>query len=160
MEPVLEKEAVVFAPVADVWHAWTTTSGVKTFFAPQARVELKEGGAYEMYFLLDEEPGSRGSEGCTITEFEPEQKLAYTWNFPPTLPSIRNEHTLVTVTMEPAGADRTRVVIRQTGWKEGPDWDQGFRYFQRAWMLVLARLEHRFAKGPLDWSDPYTPEGL
>jgi uncharacterized protein YndB with AHSA1/START domain len=160
MERTLEKEVVVDAPVADVWQAWTTVSGVKTFFAPEARVELEPGGAYEMYFLLDAPAGSRGSEGCTITEFEPEQKLVCTWNFPTTLPSIRNEHTLVTVTMEPAGPGRTRVAVSQTGWKEGPDWDQGFRYFQRAWMLVLARLEHRFAKGPVDWSNPYTPEGF
>jgi len=33
-----------------------------------------------------------------------------------------------------------------------------FAYFTRAWEVVLGWLEHRFSVGPIDWSDPYTPQ--
>lgn len=160
MNRKLEKEVVVNASPRQVFEAFTTVDGVKTFFAPAARVELVPGGPYEIYFLPDAPAGSRGSEDCTVTGFEPGRSLSFTWNFPTTLPTIRNAHTAVTLTFEPVDSSKTRVTLEQTGWGEGPDWDEGFRYFDRAWALVLARLEHRFAVGPLDWTAPYTPESL
>lgn len=56
-------EVTVDAPVSDVWEAWTTREGVASFFAPDCRIELEVGGAYEMYFIPDAEPGQRGGEG-------------------------------------------------------------------------------------------------
>ena len=37
-ERMIEKQAVVGAPIAEVWKAWTTSEGVKSFFAPDAKV--------------------------------------------------------------------------------------------------------------------------
>ena len=37
----LRKEVEVKANLQDVWWAWTTLDGVKTFFAPDARIELR-----------------------------------------------------------------------------------------------------------------------
>ena len=156
-EPVparqLARQAAVAAPPAEVWKAWTTLEGVKTFFAPDARIELKPGGAYEMYFDLAAPAGTRGGEGCTLVAIEPETRLAFTWNFPPSLPSIRNQHTQVEIRLSPAeGGKATQVSLTQTGWKDGPDWEKGYAYFERAWSLVLSRLEARFRTGPIDWA--------
>jgi hypothetical protein len=52
---------------------------------------------------------------------------------------------------------RTRVTLVHDGWGEGGEWDEGFKYFGVAWQLVLGRLFYRFAHGPLDWANPYTP---
>ena len=153
----LRKEVIVGAPLSEVWRAWTTDAGAVTFFAPAAHIEAREGGAYELFFMLEAPEGSRGSEGCTVLGLEPERRLVVSWNFPPTLPTIRGEHTRVQVDMEPIDDDHTKVSVVQTGWREGDDWDQGFAYFDRAWALVLARLDHRFEAGPIDWNDPYTP---
>ncbi len=38
-ERVIVKTAVIKAPVDEVWMAWTTTEGIKSFFAPDARIE-------------------------------------------------------------------------------------------------------------------------
>ncbi len=155
MQRVLEMEVTVDAPPATVWSAWTTVEGVRTFFAPDARIEPRVGGPFEMLFDDKVPAGSRGSEGCRFLELSPPHRFSFDWNFPPQLP-IRNEHTRVDVRLEPAGSG-TRVTLTQTGWGEGPGWDEGFQYFDRAWGVVLARLHQRFAHGPIDWSQPYRP---
>ena len=37
LQPDIMVTRVINAPVADVWKAWTTTEGIKTFFAPAPR---------------------------------------------------------------------------------------------------------------------------
>lgn len=147
----IEVTQVVPATPDKVFAALTTTDGVKTFFAPEARVELKPGGAYEMYFLPDKPEGERGGEGCTVVSFEPNQKLVFTWNFPPSIPALRKSKakTEVTVTLAAEGTG-TKVTLVQSGWKDGADWKKGRDYFAQAWPTVLARLERRFRRGPQD----------
>lgn len=158
----LHKERVVPAPAADVYQAWTTVDGAKTFFAPDAKIEPKPGGAYELYFVPALPKGDRGSEGCTVVALEPNKRLAFTWNFPPVLPALRtaNAQTQVTVTLAPA-AGGTKVTLEQTGFQAlGADGEKGRQYFDHAWDLVLARLERHFKRGhvTLDW--PYAPTQL
>jgi uncharacterized protein YndB with AHSA1/START domain len=154
----LRKEIEVAGSAAEVWAAWTTSAGVVEFFAPQAWIEPRVGGAYELYFLAEAPEGSRGSEGCRFLELEPERRLVVSWNFPPSIPAIRHEQTRVEIALDPVGDRATRVRMTQTGWREGDDWDQGYAYFDRAWGLVLARLARRFERGPIDWADPWLPE--
>ena len=152
---VLKKDAIVAASPQQVWKAWTTREGVQGFFAPDARIELKVGGAYEILFDPDQPKGKQGSEGCKLVEVVPERRLSFSWSFPPHLP-IRDERTTCTVDLEPAPGGKTRVAFCSTGWKEGKAWDEGFAYFERAWSIVFRRLEHLFAVGPVDWKNPPT----
>lgn len=41
----------VNAPIEKAWDAWTTPEGIKTFFAPDCKVDLRVDGAYEIYFF-------------------------------------------------------------------------------------------------------------
>ena len=56
-ERVIRKTAEIAAPRREVWRAFTTAEGATTFFAPEARIEARPGGAYELLFMLDAEPG-------------------------------------------------------------------------------------------------------
>lgn len=156
------KTTLVRASAEEIWEAWTTEAGVQTFFAPAARIELAPGGAYEILFDTTEPEGQQGSEGCILREFEAPRFLTFSWSFPPSIPTLRqsNARTMVGVHLQDLGDGTCRVVLTHSGWQAGPDWDAGLRYFQRAWNLVLARLEHRFAEGPIDWSHPWTPDDL
>jgi len=157
MERVIHKEIVVPAPASRVWDAWTTREGVTSFFAPRANLELAIGGPYEMLFDLAASPGSQGSEGCKILSYLPQEMLSFDWNAPPQCPNVRRERTWVVVQLEPQGAEATKVKVTHLGWQEGEEWEQAFDYFVRAWRVVLGRLAHRFAVGPVDWRDPYRP---
>ena len=59
-DKILKKKIVVLASLKEVWDAWTTTRGVKSFFSSQAKVELVIGGVYEIYFDLKAPYGSKG----------------------------------------------------------------------------------------------------
>jgi uncharacterized protein YndB with AHSA1/START domain len=154
-ERVIRGQVVVPAPVHEVWQAWTTEEGAESFFAPECHIDLRPGGAYEMLFVPDAPPGSRGGEGNVILAVQPLQMLAFTWNAPPSLPEVRDQRTHVVVRLSDAGAGSTRVTLRHDGWGQGGEWDTAFGYFTRAWNdVVLPRLVHRFEHGPVDWSNP------
>lgn len=42
----------VAAPAELVWHAWTRADRVTHFFAPKANLDLRVGGAYELFWDL------------------------------------------------------------------------------------------------------------
>jgi uncharacterized protein YndB with AHSA1/START domain len=149
----ISKQILVPASPEQVWEAWTTVDGVKSFFAPDGRIDLNPGGAYEMYFDPKAEPGQRGSEGCTLLAVDPNAKrLVFNWNFPPSLPSIRKQKTVVEVTLIEEGG-KTRVRLMQRGFKTSDDWQKGRAYFDKAWDKVLSRLAQRFETGqPVDLS--------
>jgi len=152
MTRMVRKQATVNAPRAEVWKAWTTSEGARTFFAPDAKIELRHMGPYEIYFDLDEAPGLRGSEDCHVLAWLPEEMLAFSWSAPPHLPAVRQERSFVVVQLAEADEQRTRATITQLGFGEGEEWDACFTYFDRAWGLVMSWLERRFIEGPLDWS--------
>ncbi|MGH9778617.1 MAG: SRPBCC family protein [Candidatus Acidiferrales bacterium] len=149
----LRKQVTVAAPLAEVWKAWTTTEGVKTFFGPEAKVEAAVGGPFEIYFGPSQPEGQRGSEGCKVHSVVPMKLLAFTWNAPPTIPTIRNSgvHTVVYIELDESGPDQTRVTMTHVGWGAGEDWDKAYQYFDRAWDAVLGNLRYRFAVGPVQW---------
>jgi uncharacterized protein YndB with AHSA1/START domain len=159
---VIRKEVNVNASIEKVWKAWTTSDGAITFFAPKAKIELTLGGSYELYFDLEGPKGSQGSEDCRVLSFLPMEMLSFEWNSPPEFPEVRRQqaqkHSWVVVQFHPLGQDQTRVRLVHLGWREGSEWEKVFQYFQRAWDIVLARLEHTFSTGkPIDWEDPYRP---
>ena len=152
-ERVLEKQAVVNAPIEEVWKAWTTTEGVKSFFAPDAKVEARYGGLFEIYMNPYAEPGMRGADDMRFMALEPPNMLSFTWNAPPSIPEIRVQRTLVIVRLKTVDEKKTEVTLRQVGWGEGEKWNQTYAYFDRAWGNVLANLQKRFAEGPIDWTE-------
>ena len=154
---MLRAEVTVRAPLADAWKAWTTDAGIATFFAPEGHVDLVVDGAYDIWFNPGGKPGMRGAEGMRILDVDPMKRFAFTWNAPPTIPSIRGKRTVVVLEFAADGASATRVRFTQFGWGDGADWDQAFDYFDQAWgAVVLPRFVHRFEKGPIDWKAPPT----
>ena len=68
---MLTTEFEVNAPIEKVWEAWTTPEGIKTFYAPDCKVDLRVDGAYEIYLTPEAKPGERGGEGMRILGLEP-----------------------------------------------------------------------------------------
>jgi uncharacterized protein YndB with AHSA1/START domain/uncharacterized protein YciI len=153
----LAKDVVVNGTVDQVWEAWTTSKGVTTFFAPSARVEPRVGGPFEIYFNTKAEPGQQGSEGCKVMAVDPKKMLSFSWNAPPTFPTIRGQCTLVTVFLEPAGEGKTKVELQHIGWGRGEEWEKVYAYFDGAWTYVLGNLKTRFETGPIKWPEGPAP---
>lgn len=154
---MIRKAVDVAASADDVFKAWTTSEGAVTFFAPKASVELAVGGAYEMVFDRKQKKGLRGSEGCKILSFVPGEFLSFTWNAPPSMPTVRKVHTWLVLHFQPLSPQKTRVSMIHLGWQAGEEWQKALKYFDRAWEVVLGRLQYRFSKGPINWKHPFTP---
>ena len=147
LPPDIVVTKVIDAPVADVWKAWTTPDGIESFFARKAvRVEPVPGGAFELWFGLDNPEGQRGSEGCLVHSVVPMQQLVFEWNAPPPIPTIRKLRTLVYLDFKPLDANRTEVTLRNFGYGEGEEWAKTKAYFERAWPSVMENLRKRFAR--------------
>jgi uncharacterized protein YndB with AHSA1/START domain len=147
---MIDKETIIPARLSEIWKAWTTTDGAMTFFAPRANIEPWKGGLYEILFDPESPSGQRGAEGLKILEILPESVLAFEWNNPPSIPSIRNEKTKVTIRFEKVDDTHTRVNLEHSGWRTGPDWQKAHQYFEGAWDIVLNRLMKRFTDGPIE----------
>jgi uncharacterized protein YndB with AHSA1/START domain len=150
-EREIRKDAIVRAPVADVWNAWTTKAGIESFFAPEAVVDAKPDGAFEPHFNPYATPGLKGADNMRFLSLQKDRLLSFTWNAPPHLAEARTQRTVVIVRMEPAGEHETRLRLTHTGWGDGGEWDKAYDYFDNAWGRVLANLQKRFTDGPIDW---------
>jgi len=146
----------VKASVDDVWRAWTTTEGIKTFFAPDARVELRVDGPFEIYINPLAGAGQKGADDTRILAFQDKKMLTFTWNAPPFLAEARKQRTVVIVRFIARGDSLTDVTLQHVGWGEGSgdkgaEWDKAFDYFTKAWPSVMKNLKKRFDDGPVDW---------
>lgn len=141
-ERVLEKEVMIQADLDSVWDAWTTEDGIR-FLSPESRIEPRPGGAYELFLHLPpDERGRRGAEGSRVLTVLARRLLVFDWTFPPAVPDLRRAgvKTHVALLFEP-GDDGVRVRLLQYGWREGPEWDAGYRYFDEAWSGVLQAMK-------------------
>jgi uncharacterized protein YndB with AHSA1/START domain len=152
-ERAIEKRVTVDATLQQAWQSWTTREGIVAFFAPDARVEARAGGAFHIYINPLAEPGSKGADDMRFMALQPMKMLSFDWNAPPSLPEVRRQRTFVVVRFEPEGERRTTVTLTHSGWGDGGEWDKAYAYFDRAWGNVLGNLKKRFETGPLDWTE-------
>lgn len=152
-ERAIEKEVVVEAAVAAAWSAWSTSAGLQSFFAPEAIVEARPGGLFSVHFNPYARPGLKGADEMRVLAVQQDRMISFTWNAPPHLPEVRAQRTVVIVRTEPQGENRTRVRLTHLGWGDGGQWDEAYRYFDRAWAQVLEEMRKRFAGTPRDWTE-------
>lgn len=151
-ERSLDKEVVINASLDQAWAAWTTREGITSFFAPDAQIEARVGGAFHIYIDPGAMPGNKGADDMRFMALSPKRMLSFDWNAPPSLPEARQQRTFVVLRFEPVDEKQTRIKLHHTGWGDGGEWDKAYAYFDRAWGGVLANLKARFETGPKDWT--------
>jgi uncharacterized protein YndB with AHSA1/START domain len=151
-ERAIDKEIVVAASLDQAWSAWTTREGIVSFFAPDAKVEPRVGGAFQIYFDPGAPAGSKGADDMHFLALQPKKMISFDWNAPPSLPEARAQRTFVVVRFAPVDDKTTKVTLHHTGWGDGGEWDRAYAYFDRAWGGVLGNLKKRFDQGPEDWA--------
>jgi uncharacterized protein YndB with AHSA1/START domain len=150
-ERALDKQVEIAASLDQAWEAWTSREGVTSFFAPDAKIEPRVGGAFEVYMDPLAPPGMKGADDMRVMAVQPRKMISFDWNAPPHLAEARKQRTFVVVRFEPLADKLTRVTLHHTGWGDGGQWDATYAYFDRAWGAVLANLKKRFDSGPQDW---------
>src|SRR5436190_1726654 len=125
-ERAIRKDAVVRAPIADVWNAWTTKAGIESFFAPEAVIDARPDGAFDLHFDPYAPAGMKGADNMRFLALQKERLVSFTWNAPPHLPDARTQRTVVVLRMEPLNEKETRVRLNHTGWGDGGEWDKAY----------------------------------
>jgi uncharacterized protein YndB with AHSA1/START domain len=152
-ERAIDREIVVPATLDATWNAWTTREGIITFFAPDAVVEPRVGGAFHIHINPLAEPGMKGADDMRFLAIQPKQMISFDWNAPPHLAEARAQRTFVIVRFAAVDEKNTKVTLHHTGWGTGGEWDKTYTYFERAWAGVLGNLKKRFETGPQDWTE-------
>jgi len=136
------KHQIYQQSLSDVWSRWTTHEGLKTFFGKDNQIELYPNGAFEIYFLLDQPKGMRGSEDCKVLSLLPKKYFSFSWNVPPNFTELRksNEKTWVVVEFDSINAKQTAVTLTHLGWPEDEKWTPVFNYFTESWGVVFRNL--------------------
>ncbi len=145
-QKALQFDVVVSANTTDVWSAFTTNSGLKTWLWSDVEVDLKPGGNWLVNY-----PGGK-TGGGTIVSFETRKRITIRAMAPEQFPTVRRQRTTAVFEFEPVDAGHTRVKLTQTGWKEGKEWDDAYEYLATGNAQLLAQLKLRFDKGPIDWT--------
>ena len=110
-ERAIDKEVTVPAPIAAVWQDWTTRAGIESFFAPEAEIEARVGGAFHIHIDPYAEPGLKGADEMRYLALQPPTMLSFDWNAPPSLPQVRAQRTFVVVRLADLDGHSTRVTL-------------------------------------------------
>lgn len=150
----IKLDIIIEASQKELFEAWTTKSGLESFLAPNCNIDLKPNGRFEILFDPSQEDGKKGSEDCIVMAYQNYNMFSFSWNSPPSIPSIREQKTSVIVRFCKINESKTKVVLIHSGWGEGEDWDKSYNYFIAAWgNIVLPRLKYSFENSPIDWNN-------
>lgn len=139
----IKKQIKLNCSAAKAWNLWTSNEGLKNFFGEHNHIELQLNGAFEIYFSMEAPIGQRGSENCKVLSFVENEMLSFTWNAPPSIPSVRNSNkkTFVVLTFINQSDNTSLLKLDHGGWiYEGEDWLTTWNYFNQAWNFVLENL--------------------
>jgi len=136
------KTKTINQPLDTVWWRWTTHEGLKTFFGSDNKIELMPNGAFEIYFLLENPAGLRGSEGCKVLSFLPQRYFSFSWNAPPQFEEVRKSDykTWIVVEFNAISDNQTQITLTHLGWSDDERWTPVFDYFSKAWDVALNNL--------------------
>ncbi len=144
----LEQEAVIPAPVADVWDAFATAEGMLPWMRLKAaEVDLRVGGAIRTSYT-EEVLGGPSTIVQRILSYEPERMLSLQLEKAPEgagFDFLRS--TWAVMYFESLGPSETRIRIVGLGYGTGPEWDRAYAHFEQANPMVFELLKQHLSSG-------------
>jgi len=141
-------EAVVNAPVEEVWKAWTTREGMESWMVGRTDFELTVGAiwhtSYDKQSTLDDDRTIHQQ----LLAYDPGRMLSIrTVKAPKGFP-FPNEigRTWTVVYLEPIGSAQTRVIGKMFGFSANEESQKMRAFFERGNRATLDSLVKRFAK--------------
>lgn len=141
MTQIVHHTVLVPATPAEVFSLFTDQVELARWLARRAHVEPHVGGAFELFWDLDD-PTSDSTLGCRITALAAPHLLAFDWRSPRQFKAFANDADPLThcvVTCVPEGA-HTRVHLVHSGWRTTDSWPQAQAWQERAWAMAFASL--------------------
>lgn len=122
-------ERFIRAKPEDVWGLWTTEKGLCRWIATSAAIDARAGGRADIV-MKDYDHATENR----IVALEPARRLEIEWER-----TAKWGPTRVEVTLAPERGG-TRLSFVQSGFGDGPEWDEWYESFNGGWAHLLARL--------------------
>ena len=146
-EPVVN-EAIINAPIAEVWRVWTTPEGMESWMVAKTDIDLRVGGLWRTSYSKTSNLDDDTSIHQSILGFDPEHMFSFrTVKAPRNFPfpnAILKAWTVVY--FEPAGDARTKVTARMLGFTEDAESQRMRAFFETGNKTTLDNLVRKFAK--------------
>jgi uncharacterized protein YndB with AHSA1/START domain len=144
----IQTDGIVNAPVADVWNAWATSAGLRSWLAPNADIDLRVGGLMRANYRPGGTLGDPNTIENRILSYEPESMLSIqVTKAPDGFPFKTAVQAMWTVLhFEEAGPGRTRIRIVGLGFTPDAESQRMKAFFNEGNAETLVELQHRFDK--------------
>jgi uncharacterized protein YndB with AHSA1/START domain len=141
-------EGIVEAPLDEVWAAWATSEGLRSWMAPHADVDFRIGGLMRANYNATGTLGDGQTIENTILSFEPRRMISIKVAKPPDgfpFPNAIRRMWSVIYFAE-AGPARTHVRAVSLGFDVDDESQKMRAFFAQGNDTTLKRLQNRFAK--------------
>jgi uncharacterized protein YndB with AHSA1/START domain len=147
-------EAVLDAPVSEVWALWTTADGLRSWAAPVVSIDARPGGLWEASYNPQGHIGDGRNIQNRIIAAQPNALLIMQVAAAPPGFAHPNEvrDLLTVIELDAIDAQHTRARVSMHGYREGAAFDDLYRFFDWGNAYSLEKLQQRIVHGPVDWS--------
>ncbi|NLI97803.1 SRPBCC domain-containing protein [bacterium] len=145
MDKIIHTSVELNCSPAEAFRMFTDNEKLESWFAPQANVEPKLGGLYEL-FWNPEDKQYDSTIGCRITAFEQDKLLAFEWKGPKQFNHFMNSAdplTHITVLFFPTPHSTTEVHAVHTGWRSSAEWEEARQSFVSMWDYAFGELKKK-----------------
>jgi uncharacterized protein YndB with AHSA1/START domain len=146
--PPIVTEGIVNASPSEVWRAWTTPEGLRSWLAPVADIDLRIDGLVRTNYNPNGNLGDDGTIENRIIAFEPDHMLAMkVAKAPKSFPfpnAVQGMWTVVYLTGQ--GGRQTLVRTVGLGFTDDPESTRMRDFFQKGNDYTLSELRKRFDK--------------
>jgi uncharacterized protein YndB with AHSA1/START domain len=144
--PPVVSEGIIDAPPAEVWRAWTTAEGMRSWLAPKADIDLRIDGLMRANYNPKGELGDDSTIENKILAFDPERMFAIrVAKAPQSFPFPNAVQKMWTVVyFSDLGAGKTFVRAIGHGFTDDPESARMRDFFQKGNDYTLAELFKRF----------------
>jgi len=144
---ILRHEAVVNAPIAQVWNALTTKDGIESWMVAHADINLRVGGVMRTNYNPKGVLGDDGTIENTILSYEPQRMLSIKATRAPAGFPFKDEiaDMWTVIYLDPQGDDKTRVSISGMGFRDDEASQKMRAHFDWGNAYTLKKLQEHFS---------------
>ena len=141
-------EAIVAAPVSEVWKAFTTKAGIESWMVGTGDIDLRIGGLMRTSYQKNADLNGDTSIHQQILSLDPERMFSYRTVKPPANFPFAQQiaSTWVAVYFEAVDATHTRVIARMLGYTSDPESQKMRAFFATGNKATMDSLVRRFSK--------------
>lgn len=146
-EPLVT-ERLIEASVAEVWRAWTTTEGIKSWMVAEGDIDLKVGGLMRTGYQAGTDLAGPNAIHNTIIAYDPERMLAIRVSRAPEKFPFKKAISEVwtVIYLSPVSPKQTQVTVRMLGYRDDEEHNKMREFFAYGNKVTLDALEKRFAR--------------